>query len=279
MPAVTSEERIAWREYRVEQSALGRIVVVPALPEGFALFYTTRDFDGALDRDRARAITGIIRERFGIEGSLTTCHQVHGAAVRRVTAEGPKFSPGVAGESADVPLGDDGDDSLPSRAKCDALWSDENHVALGIKIADCLPVSLIDPVHAVIANVHSGWRGAVQRIIAGALEVLAGQTRFDAAAALAYLGPSIRVCCFEVGEEVVEQFRAVYRDADRFVDRSNAKPHLDVAALTIDGLREHGFAAERIFDSGLCTRCEGSIFHSYRRDGRGGGRNLAIVAQ
>jgi len=76
-----------------------------------------------------------------------------------------------------------------------------------------------------------------------------------------------------VGEEVAVKFDK------RYVDRSDPKPHVDIAAFTMDVLAARGFAEARIFDSGLCTRCEGSIFHSYRRQGAGGGRNLAIVAQ
>ena len=53
---------------------------------------------------------------------------------------------------------------------CDALWSSEKGVSLAIKVADCLPVSLTDVEHGVIANVHSGWRGAVQQITVAALD-------------------------------------------------------------------------------------------------------------
>jgi copper oxidase (laccase) domain-containing protein len=161
-------------------------------------------------------------------------------------------------------------------------------------VADCLPVSIIDPQNHVIANIHSGWRGAAQGITAATL----GAMKFDPPEAFAFLGPSIRVCCFEVGEEVAAQFD------QRFVDRTlGAKPHVDIVALTLSVLRERGFAEERIVDSGLCTRCDGGVsrsrgpevsgystarsrdpetsrplFHSYRRDKRSG-RNLAIVAQ
>ena len=65
----------------------------------------------------------------------------------------------------------------------------------------------------------------------------------------------------------------------RFVERSHAKPHVDIPAFTRATLRDRGFADDAIIDTELCTRCEGSIFHSYRREGKGGGRNLAIVAQ
>jgi polyphenol oxidase len=150
---------------------------------------------------------------------------------------------------------------------CDALWSSEKGVTLGIKVADCLPISLIDAEHGVIANVHSGWRGAVQRITIAALDA----APLDPASTFAYLGPSIRSCCFEVGEEVATQFE------ERFVERSHTKPHVDLIAFTIDILRSRGIT--NISDSELCTRCEGSMFHSYRRDGAGKGRNLVMVAQ
>jgi len=117
----------------------------------------------------------------------------------------------------------------------------------------------------VIANIHCGWRGAVQGIIDVTLDT--------AIATDAWLGPSIRVCCFEVGEEVAAQFD------ERYVDRSHAKPHVDIPAFTKDILRSRGFGDDAIIDTELCTRCDGSIFHSYRREGKGGGRNLAIVAQ
>lgn len=231
--------------FKIEKSAFGRIAVPTVLPDGFALFYTTLDFHGRLDEAIGRQIAGVIHDRFGIEATLSTCTQVHGVAVRK------------APRSA----------SWHECDTCDALWTDEKSVALGIKVADCLPVSIIEPAGGVIANVHSGWRGAAQGITSTALDAIPHQ------GASAYLGPSIRVCCFEVGEEVAEQFDA------RYVDRSRAKPHVDLVTMTINILRNKGFAPERIFDSGLCTRCDGSIFHSFRRDGKGGGRNLAIVAQ
>lgn len=230
-------------------SALGRIVIPPYVPPGFAVFCTTRDFYGRLDREKAELITDVVRELAGVQTTLTTCTQVHSATVQRAQRE-------LGWRECDA---------------CDALWTDERHVALGIKIADCLPVTIIDPGHGVIANIHSGWRGAVQGITAETIGAVERGTPFDPTDALAYLGPSIRVCCFEVGEEVAAQFD------ERFLDRSRSKPHVDLVAFTRDLLRRRGFTDDRIFDSELCTRCDGSIFHSYRRDGAGGGRNLAIV--
>lgn len=253
------------RLFRVEPSPLGRIVVASEVPAGFALFYTTMDFDGALTVPRAETIEALLRQRFGIAATLATCTQVHGKNVRRVV-------PRRDDEAPSTPA----DDLYHDCGTCDALWAAGHGIALGVKVADCLPVTFIDAAHGVIANVHSGWRGAVQRIAEGTLDATSG--RLDPATARAYFGPSIRACCFEVGDEVVEQFRAVYAGADRWIDTSHAKAHIDLAGLTREQLLARGFHDANIVDSRLCTRCDGSIFHSYRRDGKGGGRNLAIVA-
>ncbi|HEX7190537.1 MAG TPA: polyphenol oxidase family protein [Thermoanaerobaculia bacterium] len=230
--------RSARDKLQVEDSPFGRIVVA----SNAALFYTTRDFDGRLNGAVAAKITSFIRERFGIDAALNTCVQVHGVNVGTAVTE-------KRWQECD---------------SCDALWSDRLGVALGIKVADCLPVSMLDQGKHIAANIHSGWRGAAQNIVGRTLDVIGAQN------AEAWLGPSIRVCCFEVGEEVAERFDA------RFVDRSYPKPHVDLVAYTVDVLRKRGI--DRIHDSQLCTRCEGSIFHSFRRDGSGG-RNLAILAQ
>jgi len=226
--------------WTIEQTPIGRIAIAPG---NAAVFCTSADYDGRLGDE----LTRLVRDRFGIDTTLSTCWQVHGVNVVRAPHD--------------------------EVVECDALWSERRGVSIGIKIADCLPVTMIDPTHSIIANAHSGWRGAAQGITAKTLDVLEQSSPFDASSAFAYLGPSIRVCCFEVGEEVAAQFD------ERYLDRSRAKPHVDLPAMTAALLRERGFAAERVSDSGLCTRCEGSIFHSYRREGKGGGRNLQIVAQ
>lgn len=236
--------------WTITDSELGRIAVPPNVPDGFSVFCTTRDFEGRINEAVAERIAGVVRTRTQSSASLATCSQVHGATV----LQAPR---GSAWRECD---------------SCDALWSAERGTALAIKIADCLPVTLIDSAHGVFANIHSGWRGAVQGITAAAIETVQRSGDFEPGDAIAYLGPSIRVCCFEVGEEVAERFDA------RYVDRSYEKPHIDLAAFTTDVLLARGFARERVDDSNLCTRCPESIFHSYRRDGAGGGRNLQIVA-
>lgn len=241
--------------FLIERSALGRIVVPEFVPEGRALFYTTLDFSGDLTAETTDALQRLMRERFSVDARLVSCHQVHGVRSERVAPA----------------------DCWVEKENCDALWSSESQVALGIKVADCLPVTVIDSASSVVANIHSGWRGAAGRIVD---ETLAQLPPLNPSTTYAWLGPSIRSCCFEVGEEVIEQFEEAFGSLELHVTRrEGTKPHLDLASLTTQRLIESGLRADTIFDSKLCTRCDGSIFHSYRRNGPRSGRNLAIVAQ
>lgn len=244
------------RVYAVEESPFGRVVVPAGVPQAYALFYTTRDFPGRLNTEIAGGIVRFVRDRFGPSAALTTCNQVHGTTVQRATS-GSKWN---------------------ECDSCDALWSSEPGTALGIKVADCLPVTVIDPDGRVVANIHSGWRGAARGVTAATIETLRKGTSFTPSRAKAWLGPSIRVCCFEVGEEVVSELAAFCGEESSWVDRTRTKPHVDLVTITRQFLQSAGFGSEKIIDTGICTRCEGSIFHSFRRD-RTTGRNLAIVAQ
>lgn len=239
-------------------TAIGTVYVPDGVPAGYALYYTGSEFRGHLNADAVEAIRSVTRQLSGIDAPLSTCHQVHGTAIARFSRE---------------------DSGWCEQAGCDALWSDTNRSALGIKVADCLPVTMIDAQHSVTVNIHAGWRGASADIVGVAVAAVRDATRFDLTSSEIFLGPSIRSCCFEVGEEVVDAFAKSFGFAhEHVIRRSGAKPHVDLPAMVASELRSLGATAERIHDSGVCTRCD-ERFHSYRRGRAEAGRNLAIVAQ
>lgn len=244
--------------FEIAESPLGRIVIPSDRPESVALFWTTVDFDGRLDEQTVATIIETARISGASPDRLETCTQVHGT--RSIHVE-------------------KGNHAWSECSDCDALWTREAGVGLGIKIADCLPVSVLDEWddEVVIINLHAGWRGAAAGIVPRTLDhARSGNTPERARA---WLGPSIRSCCFEVGEEVVDAFVEGHPYAEEYVDRSRAKPHLDLAGIVTRSLIDLGFEEEMIWDGGLCTRCPDSIFHSYRRSGPRAGRNLAVIAR
>lgn len=245
--------------WSVEQSSLGRIAIPRDLPDNTAVFCTSADFDGRLHSSTIEALGRLLRERFAFEGELASCGQIHGASVATV------------GRSA-----------TPWRETpaCDALVSTDTGLALAIKIADCLPIAILDRESRHIGIVHSGWRGAAKRVVPAALARMTTLHATKAPSVRVWMGPSIRVCCFEVGEEVVESLAGAYGDISPFVDRSRGpKPHVDLAGLTAKILESAGVSPTDIDDSGLCTRCDRSIFHSFRRSREESGRNLMIIAR
>ena len=93
----------------------------------------------------------------------------------------------------------------------DGLATAEPGILLGVRVADCLPILLVDPQERVVAAVHAGWRGALERIIEKAVGDMRRVFGSDPQRIVAALGPSIRPCCFAVGEEVVDAFRGTLR--------------------------------------------------------------------
>ena len=83
------------------------------------------------------------------------------------------------------------------------------------------------------------------------------------------IGPAISRCCFEVGEEVAAGF------ADEFVERSRAKPHVDLIAAVQSELANAGVS--RVFAVGECTVCNPGKYFSHRGERGDTGRMLSVA--
>lgn len=149
----------------------------------------------------------------------------------------------------------------------DALITDRQGVRLAIRTADCIPVLLVDPLRRAVAAIHAGWRGTLAAISSSAvhrMHTAFGSRPDDIHAAI---GPGIGVCCFEVGAEVGGLFQAEVTE----------KVHLNLPELNRAQLLEVGVPARQIEVAGLCTRCQESEFHSFRRDRERAGRMVSSI--
>ena len=119
--------------------------------------------------------------------------------------------------------------ALWTRPEADGVITADPSVALVVRVADCAPVLLADKRTGVAAAVHAGWRSTMQRIVPAAVEALAnhGTDPMDLVAAI---GPSLGTCCGEMGEEVVDAFRAAGHSESTlsrwFVRRARETPTL-----------------------------------------------------
>jgi YfiH family protein len=145
---------------------------------------------------------------------------------------------------------------------------------LSIQSADCVPILIADVKARAVAAVHAGWRGTAARIAEAAVGRLSNKFGIRPSDLMAAIGPHIGVCCYEVGDDVIEAVGdpAVF---ERRIDWT--KPHLNLAAANRRQLLNAGISDDRVLVSSLCTRCRADMFFSYRREGSQTGRMLSVI--
>jgi polyphenol oxidase len=215
------------------------------------------------ERSRSDVLRAIVAGEAAPPSGPAAARQVHGATVLAPPAAGEVGPSGAAGPIA--------------CGEGDALVTDRPGLALSVITADCVPVLL--EAGEQVAAVHAGWRGLVAGILAATADRLAAGGAPGATTWIAWIGPTIGACCYEVDEDVAAQVAAA--SSPTVVSRpgalsdGDAKPHLDLVAAARNQLAALGVAEVRAIAA--CTRCHPELLWSYRRHGRGAGRNHAFV--
>ncbi len=154
--------------------------------------------------------------------------------------------------------------------KCDALITDRSDIALCVMVADCIPILMFDEKIGVIAAIHAGRRGTFLDIAKKCAHNLVQQFGSKAKDIKAVFGPSIKNCCYEIGDEIVEivlkNFGQKYLKDKRY---------LDILSINKDSLLKYGLREENIFISNICTCCSERYF-SYRRE-KTTGRFVGVI--
>ena len=88
----------------------------------------------------------------------------------------------------------------------DAIISSLPSVCIGVSTADCVPILLYDTERKIVAAIHAGWRGTVQRIVEKTVAYMQDKYSTSPHAIMAVICPSIGVEAFEVGDEVYDAF-------------------------------------------------------------------------
>jgi len=169
--------------------------------------------------------------------------QVHGHEL--LEWDGPPRSGGFAHPGAELP-------------KVDGHMTSTSGVALLVLVADCLPVALVG--HGRVAMLHCGWRGLAAGIVERALEGFDEPPR-------AVLGPCIGPCCYEVGQEVLNEFSELSGIANGRM--------LSLQLVAQQKLLAGGVTQIDSFP--LCTSCRPDLFFSHRRDGGVTGRQAGVA--
>jgi YfiH family protein len=186
--------------------------------------------------------------------------------------------------SADVRFVKGAEDARTEPTPCDALTANTPGILLAVQTADCLPILIADERSGAFSATHAGWRGTLAGIVARTVERMQqahGSRPEDLHAAL---GPAISAAVFEVGPEVLLEFRNSFDYAEDLISdpRPNGKGHLNLNLANVRQLADCGLREDRIYDSGLCTWLRNDLFFSFRRE-RGNekpvGRLMGVIGR
>ena len=208
------------------------------------------------NREAFAEAVGVSAERF------TTCQQVHGSKVVRVTEE---------------LIGSGAEDFANTITDTDALITNIPDVPLLLFYADCVPVLLADVETGAVGLAHAGWRGTVANIGAKTLAAMVEAFGSKPENILAAIGPSIGACCYEVDDFVRDQASGY---EEFFAPKGGGKYQLDLWGMNAKQLQEAGVPAENIVVAGVCTNDNVDLFCSYRAEqGRTGRMGVSLCAR
>ncbi len=241
------------------------------------LGYTREDKRENVDRNRELFVRAVGAETRARLWPLINLSQVHSPVVFRVS----------------------GDHGVPHSG--DGLITNTPGVLIAVKVADCMPIIAVDTVRRAVGVFHAGWRGTVQRIVQKGIGEMRRQFGSDPQDIKVAIGPGIGVCCYQVGDEVIERFRSQFAYADELFEEvfdshalhvrypllflnqrapghgEPAKvPHLDLVKANTRQAIDAGVPAKNIEALNLCTGCRTDIFFSHRKE-HVTGRMMAAV--
>lgn len=152
----------------------------------------------------------------------------------------------------------------------DGLITNQPNIAIGVMVADCVPILLFDPIHNAVGAVHAGWRGTAKEIAARAVEKMGQNYRSKPSDLIVGIGPAIKSCCYAI--ENPAPFKQLKLDS-ALTQISNIKWRLDLQQANRIQLERIGVKNIEIMEH--CTSCD-KRFYSYRRD-KTTGRFVGII--
>ena len=155
----------------------------------------------------------------------------------------------------------------------DALITNKKNIFLQILVADCTPILLFDPIHEVVAAIHSGWRGTANAIVQKTLDKMNLHFHTKPSDCFAYVGTCISQSYFEVDDDVAQYF-----DQEFYVfDKEKDKYFIDLKGCNARALSDAGLMKSHIAISPFCTVKDNDLFFSHRYEKGTTGRFGVII--
>ena len=161
--------------------------------------------------------------------------------------------------------------------EADAILGVTPGQAVGIRVADCVPILVADPDTRAVLAIHAGWRGVVAEVVPKAIMLTVQRTGARAHDLLEAIGPHIGPNAFEVGDEVAHALAQAIPEDPAVVIPGEPRPHVDLWRAVRAQLARVGLSAAHVESVGGCTYSDAHRFFSFRRDGKDAGRHLAAI--
>jgi len=200
----------------------------------------------------------------GIDPSdLVRVRQVHGNAVR--IASEADTERGTHPDAGEAPV-------------ADAMITADANVALMTLHADCLAMLLVDPMRRVVGAVHAGWRSTVQDIAGATVRAMQSSYGSRPEELIVYVGPSIGAERYEVGDEVIDAWRAAPGASEAAISKVDSGWRFDLKIANASQLRDCGVMNRNTEISHVCTATQTDFWFSHRAQGPITGRFAAVIA-
>ena len=146
---------------------------------------------------------------------------------------------------------------------------------VGVYTADCVPLIFFDEDKNIWGVIHAGWRGTLARITEKVSQYLISKQGCNINTLKFVIGPCIEGSCYEIGEEIADQFQNAFSNSHLYLTKNNgSKYSLDLRTANIEQLKSIGIKLIDIVN--ICTMCDAD-YPSYRRDGKNAGRMLSFI--
>ena len=163
----------------------------------------------------------------------------------------------------------------------DGMITNVPGICLVTSYADCVPLYFVDPVKKAIGLSHSGWRGTVGKIGKNTVQLMQENFGSKPEDLLAAVGPSVCMDCYEVSEDVIEQFKEAFEKKyweDLFYKKENGKYQLNLWKANELIFLESGILPEHMAITNVCTHCNSKILYSHRTMVNNRGNLCAFLA-
>lgn len=146
----------------------------------------------------------------------------------------------------------------------DALITRQNNVLIAVRTADCVPLLVYDPEVSAIAAIHAGWRGLLKGVIEATFVKLKKDFNAEPRDCLVVVGPCICEKCFEVGPEVVEDYRRRFKNRLPLKASGDQPSRISLKKAACLSLEDAGVLRDQIEVLPECTVCNHDRFYSFR---------------